>query len=87
MQSLLLFILGIYGFLITVIVLFVAVMLVYNTRVQDNFISKSKEVTETVKKPFKPKTHYVNCPKCNKRIDNKDIYCRYCGKKIITKKA
>lgn len=87
MQNGLLVILGIYGFIITVVVLFVAIILVYNTRVQDEFITKSKEVKETVKKPFKPRSHYIKCPKCDKKIDNKDLYCRYCGKKIAKEKA
>ena len=87
MQNGFLVILAVYGFIITVIVLFVAILLAYNTRVQDEFINKSKEVKETVKKPFKPKTHYIKCPKCDKKIDTKDLYCKYCGKKITKEKA
>ena len=87
MNTFLLAILAFYGFIISVIILFVAIILVYNTKVQDEFIDKSKEVTERVKKPFKKREYKITCPKCNNKIPKGDLYCKYCGKKITTKKA
>lgn len=88
MQGLFLFLLAVYGFIITVIVLFIAIMLVYNTKVQDNFIDQSTKIKEKVKHPFEKKKEKVyKCPKCEKVIDKDDLYCRYCGKKIAKEKA
>ena len=76
MQGLLLVLLAFYGFVIAVIVLFIAIMLVYNTKVQDDFIDQSHKIKDKFK-----------CPKCEQVIDKNDLYCRYCGKKITKEKA
>ena len=80
-------ILVIYGFIIVVIVLFIAILLAYNTRVQDNFINSSNAIKEKVKHPFQKKEKAYICPKCSKVIDKADTYCRFCGKKNTKEKA
>lgn len=88
MQGLLLVLLAFYGFVIAVIVLFIAIMLVYNTKVQDDFIDQSHKIKDKVKHPFeKKKEKGFKCPKCEQVIDKNDLYCRYCGKKITKEKA
>ncbi len=88
MQGLLLVLLAFYGFVIAVIVLFIAIMLVYNTKVQDDFIDQSHKIKEKVKHPFeKKKEKGFKCPKCEQVIDKNDLHCRYCGKKITKEKA
>lgn len=88
MSGLLLTIILLYAFLLTVLIAFIAIMLVYNTKVQDDFIDQSHKIRDKVKHPFeKKKEKGFKCPKCDKVIDKNDLYCRYCGKKIPKEKA
>lgn len=90
MLEFLLGILVIFAFIITVLILIVMLLLVYNTSIQDEFIGRSKTVKEKVKntktviknKVTGKKPEKKKCENCKKVLDKDTVYCKYCGTKV-----